>query len=327
MDERIALWLLERTDPSVRYHTIIGILGRYRDDPEVEEARSRIMDSDPVRSILSRQNPDGSWGKPDRMYTDKYTGTLWNLLILAELGADGNDPRIRKACEFVLENSQDKESGGFSMHTVSKSGGGRHSEVIPCLTGNMVYSLIKFGMMEDPRVQKGIEWMTRYQRFDDGDRPPLKGWPYDKAVMCFGKHTCHMGAVKALKALAEIPEEERSDGVRSTIDAGTEYILKHRIFKSSRDPSKVPKPGWTKFGFPLMYQTDTLEIMGILSKLKVRDERMEEAYELIGSKKGSDGRWILENSFNGKTLVDIEKKSDPSKWITLKALSILNSKN
>jgi hypothetical protein len=38
------------------------------------------------------------------------------------------------------------------MHYGAKTGGGRHSEVIPCLTGNMVWSLIRFGYMDDPRV-------------------------------------------------------------------------------------------------------------------------------------------------------------------------------
>ena len=81
--------------------------------------------------------------------------------------------------------------------------------MIPCLTGNMVFSLIRFGYLDDPRVQRGVDWITRYQRFDDGDGDP-QGWPYDKFEMCWGKHTCHMGVVKALKALAEIPADRRS---------------------------------------------------------------------------------------------------------------------
>ena len=38
---------------------------------------------------------------------------------------------------------------------------------------------------------------------------------------------------------------------------------------------------------------------------------------------GLDGRWALRNSFNGKTLVDIEAKGKPSKWIPLRALLAL----
>jgi hypothetical protein len=41
----------------------------------------------------------------------------------------------------------------------------------------MVYSLIRLGMLEDPRVQKSIDWITRYQRFDDGECKAPRGFP------------------------------------------------------------------------------------------------------------------------------------------------------
>lgn len=69
-----------------------------------------------------------------------------------------------------------------------------------------------------------------------------------------------MGAVKTLKALSEIPENQRSDDVKNKIEKGAEYILKHHIYKRSHDLNFVAKPGWLKFGFPLMYQTDVLNI-------------------------------------------------------------------
>ena len=128
-----------------------------------------------VPRIMARQNSDGYWETPTAFYTVKYKGTVWQLIILAELGADEKDIRVRKACEFILANSQDPESGGFSMHLSVKTGGGRRSELIPCLTGNMVWSLIKLAFLEDPRVQRGINWITTYQRFDDGEREALKG--------------------------------------------------------------------------------------------------------------------------------------------------------
>jgi hypothetical protein len=209
------------------------------------------------------------------------------------------------------------------MNASAKKGGGRHSEVIPCLTGNMVWSLIRFGYLEDPRVQQGIDWIVRYQRFDDGVEKVSEGWPYDRFEMCWGRHTCHMGAVKALKALAEIPPNKRSKGVINTIKKGSEYMLKHHIHKRSHNLSRVSKPGWLRFGFPLMYQTDVLEILGILIKLGYRDERMQEAVDLVISKQDDQGRWKLQNAFPGRCQVDIEPKGLPSKWITLNALKVL----
>jgi hypothetical protein len=316
-------WLLENDNPSVRYFTLTDILQKQDNDPEVNKAKKEIMESGVAPKILAQQKNEDHWGVPATFYTAKYKGTVWQLLILAELGADGKDERVRRTCEFILENSQDRESSGFSPWQSVKTGGGRHAGVIPCLTGNMIWSLIRFGYLSDPKVQRGIGWIVKYQRFDDGVKETAKGWPYDKLVMCFGKHSCHMGVVKALKALAEIPSEKRSVDVKNTIEKGAEYMLQHRVHKKSHNPSQISKPGWLHFGFPLMYQTDALEILGILTKLGFRDNRMQEAVDLVVSKQDEQGRWKLENTFNGKFQVSIEQKGKPSKWITLNALRVL----
>ncbi len=111
--------------------------------------------------------------------------------------------------------------------------------------------------------------------------------------------------------------------VKQTIEKGAEYLLLHHVFKSSHNLSRVPKPGWLKFGFPLMYQVDALEILGILTKLDYKDKRMQEAIDLVISKQDNEGRWMLENTFNGRYQVNIEQKEKPSKWITLHALRVL----
>ena len=123
--------------------------------------------------MLDLQNDDGSWGTPERFYTDKYRGTVWNLIILAEMRADPGNPGVKKACEFILSNSQETELVGFSYSRSAKRLSGLPSGVIPCPTGNMVYSLIRLGYLEDERVQKAIGWIYAFQRADDAvDRPP-----------------------------------------------------------------------------------------------------------------------------------------------------------
>jgi hypothetical protein len=316
-------WLLEEDNPSIRYFALTELLDKPFSDNDVKATKDNIMRIGAVPKILSKQNESGYWMSPDKFYTSKYKGAVWQLIILAELGANEKDERIRRACEFILEYSQDHESGGFSVWHSKREGGGRHSGVIPCLTGNMVWSLIRFGYLSDPRVERSIDWITTYQRFDDGDCLRPKGWPYDKAISCFGKHSCHMGVVKALKALAEIPVEKRSKSVKVSIGKAVDYLLRHHVHKRSHDLSRVSKPGWLRFGFPLMYQDDVLEILGILTKLGIKDDRMQEAINLVLSKQNADGRWILENTFNGRFHTNIESKGKASKWITLNALRML----
>jgi hypothetical protein len=316
-------WLLEDDDPSVRYFALHDILGKPVHDSEVLKAKGDIMSVGTVPAILNAQDKAGFWGDAKAFYSAKYRGTVWQLIILAELGADGKDERVRKACHFILENSQDRESGGFSISMAAKTGGGRHSGVIPCLTGNMAWSLIRLGYLEDSRLHASINWMTTYQRFDDGTGEVPQGWPYDKDEMCWGTHTCHMGVVKTLKALAEIPADRRTGDVKRTIKAGAEYLLIHHLYKRSHDLGRISKPGWLKLGFPLMYQTDVLEILRIMTRLGYGDERMLEAIDLLVSKQDKQGKWKLENTFNGQFQVDIEQKGLPGKWVTLNALRVL----
>ena len=148
-------WLLEPDHPSVKYFALRDLCGLRESDPQVREAKAAIMADGPVPRILAQQKAGGYWGiEADFYIRAKYKGTVWSLILLAELGADGADPRIRNACEFMLRWSQDRQSGGFS-YVGSASGGGFHSGVIPCLTGNMVWSMLRLGFKEDPRAWRG----------------------------------------------------------------------------------------------------------------------------------------------------------------------------
>ena len=315
-------WLLEDSNPSVRYLTLTTILDRKESHAEVRRAKADIMRTGMVPKILGRQT-QGSWNGPGRFYRDKYKGTVWQLILLAEHEADGGNKQIEAACEHILRVSQDPESHGFSYDQRGGGQGGLPGGVIPCLTGNMIWSLLKLGFLEDERVQKGIAWITTYQRFDDGAARAPKGWPYDRYEMCWGKHSCHLGVVKALKALSAIPAPHRNRDVKKTLSNACEYLLAHHIYKRSHDLARISKPGWLRLQFPLMYQTDILEIADLLVGLGIRDDRMEDALSLIAAKQNEKGQWILESTLNGKFWASIEKKGMPSKWITCRALKVL----
>jgi len=316
-------WLLEPDNPSVRYFALKDLLGYPETDPGVRRASAGIIKSSPAVKILKNQKPGGYWGKPEEFYVGaKYKGTVWNIIYLASLGARKEDGRVKRAAEFILKYSQDRQSGGFAYR--GGRNGGQHGAVIPCLTGNMAWSLIRFGLLGDKKVQNGIKWITEYQRFDDAIEKAPKGWPYEKQEHCWGRHTCFMGAVKALKALAEIPAAKRDAGMKRTIEEGAEYLLKHHVFKRSHNLNRVIKPHWLRFSFPLMWNIDCLEMTGILAKLGFRDKRMDEAVDLIISKRDKDGRWDNENTYLADRLrARPEPRARPSKWVTLKALAVL----
>ncbi len=314
-------WLLQDDNPSVRYLTLKDLLGKKEQDDEVSEARARIMEVGPVPKILAKQNPDGSWEVPEDFYSrTKYRGTVWNLIVLAELRADPEDAKVNAACEFVMKWSQDRSSGGFS-HRGTGQRGGQRSGVICCLTGNMAFSLSRLGYARDPRVIKALDWITTYMRYEIVSEAPQE-WPYT-SFHCWRDHTCRSGAVKTLKALAEVPKKERTKAIQAKIEEGAEYLLAQHIFKKPPGLRSVARKEWLKFGFPLMWNTDILEILDILTRLGYRDERMNEAMEVVLSKQGEDGRWRQENRFNGRFATTIERNGAASKWVTLNAMRTL----
>ena len=88
---------------------------------------------------------------------------------------------------------------------------------------------------------------------------------------------------------------------------------------------RQPKRGWTRFGFPLNYNSDVLEAMVALATVGVpMSAALEQPLQLIRDKRTADGVWLLETTFNGKMWADVEAKGQPSKWITLFARIVLD---
>ena len=99
-----------------------------------------------------------------------------------------------------------------------------------------------------------------------------------------------------------------------------DWMKKHKV----PNEQLIPKQGWLRFGFPRSYNPDLLEAMYALNEIGAKHRPdMDDALDHIESKRLPDGRWKLEHSLNGKTLATIEHKGRPSKWITHRALTVL----
>jgi hypothetical protein len=85
-----------------------------------------------------------------------------------------------------------------------------------------------------------------------------------------------------------------------------------------------PSGNWWKFGFPVFYVTDLLQIVEALVRLGYGDDpRLANAMALVLGKQDEGGRWMLEYDYTGKTWVDFGKKKQPNKWVTLRAVTVL----
>ena len=69
-----------------------------------------------------------------------------------------------------------------------------------------------------------------------------------------------------------------------------------------------------------MWNTDILEILDILTRLGYRDDRMNEATDMVKSKQGENSRWQQENRFDGRFATPFDRNGTESKWVTLNAI-------
>jgi hypothetical protein len=331
-------WLLEPENPSVRYFALRDLLGYPEDAPEVLEAREAIRRWEKVSRIFSKQRAEGYWESAERPYHPKYKGTYWQIMILGQMGLDKGDERVRRACEYVF--GYQHERGGFSSYTLERASEEydlvkAKGKKLPapeewtvshvfehqysCLTGNMVAALIQLGYADDPRVRKALDWLVKVQNQDGG-------WlcPYWKAHIR-DKHSCFMGTITPLDAFSEVPLEDRTAEMKATIQHSVEFLLMHRLFKADHHDFRVINESWLKFGFPSFFY-DILRGLQVVTRLGyAKDERINDALELLLKKQNSEGKWILESTPSGRMQTDLEKKGKPSKWVTLNALKVIKA--
>lgn len=322
-------WLLADDTPEVRAATLRRLLGQPREDEAVSEALALAMNSGPIGSILSAQEPDGYWAKKGPGYSPKYTATVWQIIFLEQLGADGSDERVRKGCEYLLDHVV-TESGGFGASFLGKASSPPPSAAIHCLNGNLIRALSVLGWLDDERVRRAAEWHARAITGEEPVRYYQSGTS-GPGFCCSAneKKPCAWGAVKALRGLVCIPDSQRSPVVREALRQGAEFLL-------GRDPAVAdypfpsyasgPNGSWFKLGFPSGYVTDVLQLLEVLCEMGLAsDSRLGHAIAWLISKQDEHGRWKNQYAYNGKTTVDFEKQGAPSKWVTLRACTVLKA--
>ncbi len=321
-------WLLDEANPAVRHLALGQLEDRPRDDPEVGAARAAAMVAHPIAAILAAQDPAGWWGKPGSGYGPKYASTVWCVTFLDQLGADGDDPRLRAACAYVLDHAQ-TSSGGFGAAAAGERKPAP-STAVHCLNGNLLRALIGFGWLDDARVRQSIDWQAAAIT-GEGDIRFYRSSVPGPGFRCGANDgaPCAWGATKALLALARIPPAHRAPAVRRAIDAGVELLL-------SRDPATAdypmgygntkPNGSWFRLGFPSGYVTDVLQVLEALSEAGVAgDPRLEPAIAWLLAQQDTRGRWTNRYAYAGKMVVDIDAPGEPSRWVTLRACRLLKA--
>ena len=322
-------WLLEPEDIGVRYLALRDLAKA--GGKELADAKKAAHARGPIASVLSNMNKEGFWVTPGAGYNPKYTGTVWSVILLGQLGASIEmDSRIATAISYVLDHSLTKH-GQFTA-TGSPSG------TLDCLQGNLCCSLFDLGCT-DKRLEKAFDWMARSVT-GEGIAPVTDkkaqiryyAGKCGPVFACSGTYQkpCAWGAVDVMLAFGKLPVAKRTPLINNAIKTGVEFLFSTDPATADYPPgfpntSGKPSGNWWKFGFPNFYVSDILQIAESLARLGYgQDPRLAGALKLIREKQDGEGRWTLEYDYAGKTWVDFGPKKQPSKWVTLRALRVLN---
>jgi len=338
--DAIVEWLLEPDNPPVRLLTLTRLLHRTNSDAEVQETQARLMSYSVTRGILA--HADQFWPDDKGAY-QKYRGKYWQVIFLGQFLADGRDPRIADGVQDLLADRK----------WVRRWGGGQ------CLTANLLTAFRRLGYGEHPVVIEETEALAERLLADDGiDCEVMTYSPLTRCYMalpkllfCFGEvpaarrsaaqqaaiewivqtlidHEVYLYVPGNRKAwheavLARAPKAADLPAGRTikdwVVEQSARFVAEHGLGE------RQPKRGWTRFGFPLNYNSDILEAMVALATIGTpMSAALEQPLQLIRDKRTTDGVWLLENSFNGKMWADVEVKGQPSKWITLWARIVLD---
>jgi hypothetical protein len=272
---------------------MVDLLDREVSDPEVQATLSDVDQQALVQELFSLQHPEGHWGEDE---TKPYTaqGAVAVLSLLYMLGVTP-DERTTAGCDSFLKFCQ-HESGGFSMVKTRRSG------IFPCTTGEHLPFLIYFGMQDDPRVQAAftflIDEMSKEEALDCGR---------------YQHQDCLWGAISALNGLAALPCERRPTQSTAVVKRLADQLL------DAQYDFEGEHKRWLTFGVPRAW--DLLSALKALSAHGyTRDARFEPLLERVLDLQDDQGRWKCGSV---SRTWPIEKRNQPSKWITLDVLRVL----
>ncbi len=285
-------WLLGPENPSVRYWTLVDILDRPAGDCEVQETRAAILEQPLVKELFALQQPGGYWGDETKPHTAE--GAVTALTLLHNLGVPP-DARTAAGCDSLLKNSQN-ESGGFSMVKTTRSG------IFPCTTGEHLPFLVYFGFQHDPRVRAAFAYL-------------IEAMSAEHALDCgrYQHRDCLWGAIAALNGLAALPAELRSGHSQNVVARLANTLLDARYDFDGEHKR------WFTFGVPRVW--DMLSALKALAAHGyAQDARFTPLFERVLDRQDAQGRWLCGSVSRSWPL---EKRNQPSKWVTLDALRVL----
>ncbi len=334
MTTELTQWLLESNEPWTRYRTLLDLLDRPEDDPEVQAVRAEMLAHPHVQNLIAEA---ATWpGYALKRHNDAQH-PIYKFSTLADFGVRADDPGVAAGMGAVMAH-QSPEGAFQSLINVHKRYGGTGEDTwvwMLCDAPTLLYALLAFGLGDDElrpelrpepvegpaegRVQRAVEHLVSL--VDEN------GWRCVAAPELGNfkgpgrrDDPCPIVNVYALKALSQVPELLDSPATRT----GAEMLLWHWEHQTGR---KIYMFGigtdFHKLKYPFVWY-DVLHVVDVLSRFPFvhADARFREMVETITAQADENGRYIAGSMYRAWKGWSFADKKNPSPWLTFLVLRV-----
>ena len=311
-------WLLEG-EPWIEYGTRRDLLGECEEDPQVLSARKAMLERKQIQNLLFELA-----GWPGKVIAShKSAGQPFHkLTFIADLGLTADDRGVDRIIRQILKHPSDEGPFQLPMNNPGqneKTGQDQWAWAL-CDAPLTTYALVKFGLKDQPAVQKSAQYLVGLMREN--------GWPcvVSKELGDFrgpGRKAdpCPFVTLAMLKALSAIDEYRDSAachiGAETLLTLWSESTTQHPyMFYMGTD--------FRKLKVPLVWY-DLLHVLDVLSQFPwlKNDPRLLGMAGLLKSKADRQGRFTVESVWTAWKDWEFGQKREPSRWLTLLAWRIL----
>ena len=295
-------WLLEG-DVSIQFQTHRDLLDIHK--PELQQ---RIQTEGWGRKFLMQRNSNGHWG--NSFYQPKWISTHYTLLDLKNLNIPPDVQEIKETLILIFTGEKGSDGGINPGKTINQSD--------VCVNGMALNYASYFGV-EEKQLNSVIDFLLDEKMPDGGFNC--------RSNRSGAKHSSLHTTISVLEGILEYKRNNYQYRLDELLEAETssrEFILQHKLYKSDKS-GKVIDQRFTRLSYPSRWRYDILRALDYFRDAKVKyDSRMQDALNLINSKRRKDQTWALQANHPGAVHFNMEKPGIASRWNTLRTLRILH---
>lgn len=293
----IVAWLLDG-DVSLQHQVWRDLLDRPR-----PELRARIAAEGWGARFLAARGEHGHWGQ--RYYQPKWTCTHYTLRDLRWLELPADVPVVHETLDRVFDEEIGAD-GGVSMTSP-------HSDV--CVNGMVLDFAAWFGV-DEAQLESVVDFVLGQTMADGGFNCR------SNRTSCV--HSSMHTTLSVLEGIHTYATRGYSYRLPELVDAAAtsrEFLWMHHLYRSDRTGEVIHR-SFLKLHHPCRWRFDILRALDHFRDADAYDPRLEDALDVLRSKRKRDGRWRASRDV-GKTHFDMEPYGKPSRWNTLRALRVL----